>query len=301
METRANYTLIGLFTVAVIAAVFGFVFWFQGGLGGERGYYRIAFDGSVAGLRTGGAVMFNGIRVGEVTGLELSPQHAQQVLVTVAVQKGVAIRPDSDIGLEYQGLTGIASLSLKGGKEAPVPPGPKNNPPTLQAPPGANADVAQNARDVLRRLDQFIAENQTSFHSAMQNINTFTAALAKSSGSIDDTLANIDRFSKVLADNSERIDHIAKGLENLTGGSDGESGEINVAARSLRSLLESVDKRTSEISSGITKFAAAGTKQLENLTVGAQRTLSNIDRAITNLDKNPSRLIWGGAPPATGR
>jgi phospholipid/cholesterol/gamma-HCH transport system substrate-binding protein len=171
----------------------------------------------------------------------------------------------------------------------------------LQAPPGANADVAQNARDVLRRLDQFIAENQTSFHSAMQNINTFTAALAKSSGSIDDTLANIDRFSKVLADNSERIDHIAKGLENLTGGSDGESGEINVAARSLRSLLESVDKRTSEISSGITKFAAAGTKQLENLTVGAQRTLSNIDRAITNLDKNPSRLIWGGAPPATGR
>jgi phospholipid/cholesterol/gamma-HCH transport system substrate-binding protein len=274
------------------------VFWFQGGLGGERGYYRIAFDGSVAGLRTGGAVMFNGIRVGEVTGLELSPQHAQQVLVTVAMQKGVAIRPDTDIGLEYQGLTGIASLSLKGGKEAPVPPGPNNNPPTLQAPPGANADVAQNARDVLRRLDQFIAENQASFHSAMQNINTFTAALAKNSGTIDDTLANIDRFSKVLADNSERIDHIAKGLENLTGGSDGESGEINVAARSLRSLIESVDKRASEISSGITKFAASGTKQLESLTAGAQHTLSNIDRAITNLDKNPSRLIWGGAPAA---
>ncbi len=31
METRANYTLIGLFTLVVIAGVFGFVFWFQGG------------------------------------------------------------------------------------------------------------------------------------------------------------------------------------------------------------------------------------------------------------------------------
>jgi phospholipid/cholesterol/gamma-HCH transport system substrate-binding protein len=299
METRANYTLIGLFTVAVVAATFGFVFWFHGGLGGERGYYKIAFDGSVAGLRTGGAVVYNGIRVGEVTGLELDPQHAKEVLVTVALHKGVAIRPDTQIGLDYQGLTGIASLSLKGGTGAAVPPGPKNDPPVLQAPPGANADVAQNARDVLRRLDQFIAENQAAFHSAMQNINTFTEALAKSSDKIDSTLSNIDRFSKVLADNSERFDHIAKGLEDLTGGEDGKGGEINVAARSLSALIDSVDKRTADISNGITKFTATGTKQLEVLSIGAQRTLSNIDRAVNNLDKNPSRLIWGGGPPAS--
>src|SRR3954466_4345848 len=102
METRANYTIIGLFTVAIMAAVFGFVYWFQGGVGGERGYYRIAFDGSVAGLRTGGAVVYNGIRVGEVTGLALDPQNAGEVLVTVSLHKGVAIRPDTQIGLEYQ-------------------------------------------------------------------------------------------------------------------------------------------------------------------------------------------------------
>ena len=29
METRANYVLIGLFTLAVIASAFGFVLWFQ--------------------------------------------------------------------------------------------------------------------------------------------------------------------------------------------------------------------------------------------------------------------------------
>ena len=63
METRANYVVIGLFTLVVIAGVFGFVFWFQGGGASiDRGYYRIAFDGSVNGLRTGSAVMFNGLR-----------------------------------------------------------------------------------------------------------------------------------------------------------------------------------------------------------------------------------------------
>jgi phospholipid/cholesterol/gamma-HCH transport system substrate-binding protein len=294
METRANYLLIGVFTLAVIAGLFGFVFWMQAAGGGERGYYKIAFDGSVAGLRTGGAVMYNGIRVGEVAGLQLDPSRGNQVLVTVALQKGIAIRPDTQIGLEYQGLTGIASLSLKGGTGTPVSPGEKSNPPVLQA-TGGNADVAQNARDVLRRLDQFIAENQTAFHSAMENINTFTSVLAKSSDKIDSTLTNVDRFSKVLADNSERFDHIAQGLENLTGGKDGKSGEINEAAQSIHSLVENVNKRTADITAGITKLTTTGSKQLEALSTDAKRTLSNIDRAVTNLDKNPSRLLWGGS------
>lgn len=297
METRANYLTIGAFTLAVIAGVFGFVFWFQGGWGhSDRGYYRIAFDGSVSGLRTGGAVMFNGIRVGEVSGLSLNPQNPQQVLVTVAVEKSVPIRANTEIALEYQGLTGIASLGLKGGEGAPIPPGDAAHPPMIQAPPGANENMTENARDVLRRLDQFIAENQKTFHSAMQNIDTFTAALAKSSDKIDSTLANVDKFSAVLANNSERIDHIAEGMENLTGGKDGKGGEINEAARSLKALAQSVDKRTADISTGITKLTTTGAKQIESLSVNAQRTLSNIDRAVTNLDKNPSRLIWGGSP-----
>jgi len=294
METRANYLVIGVFTLAVIAGVFGFVFWMQAAGGGERGYYKIAFDGSVAGLRTGGAVMYNGIRVGEVAGLQLDPASGNKVLVTVALQKGVAVRPDTQIGLEYQGLTGIASLSLKGGTGAPVAPGEKTNPPLLQA-TGGNADVAQNARDVLRRLDQFISENQTAFHSAMENINTFTSVLAKSSDKIDSTLSNVDRFSKVLADNSQRFDHIAQGLESLTGGKDGKGGQINEAAESIQSLVDNVNKRTAEITTGITKLTSTGSKQLESLSADAKRTLSNIDKAVTNLDKNPSRLLWGGA------
>ena len=53
METRANYVLIGVFTLAVVVGVFGFVYWFQNiGGTGERAFYRVVFDGSVSGLRT---------------------------------------------------------------------------------------------------------------------------------------------------------------------------------------------------------------------------------------------------------
>ena len=51
METRANYVLIGLFTLAVIAAAFGFVLWFQSlHTTKARSPLRIVFEGPPAGL-----------------------------------------------------------------------------------------------------------------------------------------------------------------------------------------------------------------------------------------------------------
>ena len=51
METRANYVLIGSFTLAVIAAAFGFVLWFQSLHTTKlRSPLRIVFEGPAAGL-----------------------------------------------------------------------------------------------------------------------------------------------------------------------------------------------------------------------------------------------------------
>ncbi|HYF54016.1 MAG TPA: MlaD family protein, partial [Salinarimonas sp.] len=73
METRANYALIGAFTLSVVAATFLFVFWFSGhDRGGGRVGYQIVFQGSVTGMSRGSPVTFNGIRIGEVTDIALS-------------------------------------------------------------------------------------------------------------------------------------------------------------------------------------------------------------------------------------
>jgi phospholipid/cholesterol/gamma-HCH transport system substrate-binding protein len=267
METRANYVLIGVFTLAVVVGVFGFVFWFQNiGGTGERAYYRVLFEGSVSGLRTGASVLFNGIRVGEVTGLTLNPEHPLQVLASISIDKSVAVRPDTEVGLEFQGLTGISAMALKGGSPSSPPlVGDRLHPPLLKAPPGATQDVTQAARDALRKVQEFIEENQKAFHSALDNIDKFTGALAR---------------------NSDRIDKITEGLQNLSGGADGKGGEINEAARSIRTLADNLDKRTADITVGITKFTSSGA-----------RTMSTIGKAAKNFDENPSRIIWGGAPP----
>src|SRR5215472_14661221 len=116
METRARYALIGLFMLAVIIASFAFVYWLEnkGGLG-ERTAYQIRFGGSTSGLLVGSSVLFNGIRVGEVTGLGLDPEHPEQGGGTHRVEPGTPIRSQTEVRIETQGLTGGAVVTLRGG------------------------------------------------------------------------------------------------------------------------------------------------------------------------------------------
>jgi phospholipid/cholesterol/gamma-HCH transport system substrate-binding protein len=276
METRANYAVIGLFTLAIVTAVFGFVYWFENlGGSGERALYRVAFENSVSGLRTGSSVLFNGIRVGEVADLKLDSQRPHQVIATISIDKSVPVRADTQAGLEFAGLTGIAAVSLRGGSPSAAPlAGDNGAPPLLAATPGSAQDVTQGARDTLRRLDDFLAENQTAFHGA---------------------LANLEKFSGALARNAERIDRIAEGLQNLAGGTDGKGGEINEAARSIRKLAENLDKRTDEITSGVSLLTAAGTKQINAIGADAHRMMAEVERAVRNIERNPRTLIFGGS------
>ena len=275
METRANYVLIGAFTLAVVAAAFGFVYWFSNlGDHGVRETYRVAFDGTVSGLRTGSSVLFNGIRVGEVTALKLNPTNPRQVVATMALEPKTPVRSDTSVSLDFQGLTGIASISLKGGTTgaAALPIAQDGGPPLLLADSGATQDITQSAREVLRKVDTFLVESE---------------------GPLRDAIRNLDAFSSTLAKNSERIDHVIAGVEGLFG-ADGK-GEINDAVHSLKALAENLDKRTADITAGVTRFTGSGLREWEALAVDGRRTLSELERAVKNLDKNPQRVLFGGS------
>lgn len=297
METKANYVLIGVFVLAIIAAVFGFVFWFQNtGTGGERNHYRVVFENSVSGLRTGASVLFNGIRVGEVNDLRLNPERPKQVVAYISVDKSVAIRPDTRVAIEFQGLTGIAAIGLSGGSADKTPlAGTKADPATLNGSQGMTQDVTQGARDVLQRIDEFIAENRGPFNNTLKNLESFSGSLSKNSVQIDETLKNIQEFSAVMKKNSEKIDHIVSNLETLTGGPDGKTGDVAETIRSLRDLSANLDKRTETITEGINKLTATGTRQIDSIGREFRQTLNTIERAARNIDQNPSRLLFGGS------
>jgi phospholipid/cholesterol/gamma-HCH transport system substrate-binding protein len=207
METRARFVLLGLFTLAVIIAGFGFVYWLNyAGTLGEQAVYRIQFQNTVSGLRPGSAVLFNGIRVGEVKSLRLDPKNPQSVMATVSIERLTPIRNDTKIEIYTQGLMGSPAISLMGGSTgAPALSPAGGEPPLLVADPDAGRDMMQAAREALRRLDGVLVENAEPLR---------------------DTIANLKSFTDALARNSERVDAIAKGLERMVGGGEKVSPTI---------------------------------------------------------------------------
>ena len=197
METRARYALIGVFMLAVILASFAFVYWLEnkGGFG-KQDIYQVRFQGSVSGLLVGSAVLFNGLRVGEVTRLSLSADRPEDVVATIAVVHNTPVRDDTEVTIETQGLTGGAAIALRGGtSSSPLPGSESGAPPMLLAAPQAGQDWTQSARDAFQRMDQVLSENSEPLNSAIKNIDTFAGALARNSDKVDGILAGIERMT----------------------------------------------------------------------------------------------------------
>jgi phospholipid/cholesterol/gamma-HCH transport system substrate-binding protein len=268
METRANYVLIGAFTLAVIAAAFGFVLWFQSlHTTKARGPLRVIFEGPASGLRNGGSVNFNGITIGEVISVKLD--NPRRVVALAMVENTAPLRKDTLVGLEFQGLTGVAAISLKGGEEAaPAVPLDEDGIPVLTADPNKLQDVTEAIRATLQNVNKIVADNQESLKNSLHNLETFTTSLARNSERIDGIMARVDGVMG-------KADNLMLGLNSLAGGKDG--GELFLTVKSIRDLAEDFDKRSGALMSD------------------GRKTLGDISRAVNNFDRNPTRVIFGAS------
>jgi phospholipid/cholesterol/gamma-HCH transport system substrate-binding protein len=193
METRAPYAVIGLFVLAGIGALLGFVYWLNntGGLG-ERRLYRVQFDTPVSGLLVGAGVLFNGIRVGEVTELKLPQGKPKQVVASISVAAATPVKADTKAGLEFQGLTGVPVIALEGGSDGG---GATGGDLVLVADPAASQSMTLAARNALVRIDNLMAENSSGVRDIVTNLKTFSEALARNSGRIDGILTGVEKMT----------------------------------------------------------------------------------------------------------
>lgn len=218
MEIRARYVQMGAFTLAMLAAGFAFVYWLNtAGALRSRAVYQVRFESPVSGLLAGSAVLFNGIRVGEVTALELNPEQPRQVLATIAIARSAPVRADTAVGIDFQGLTGSPAIALTGGSPGQSIGAEKGAIPLLVAEANAGQSVSQSARDVLRRLDAVLAENAKPLQSMLASLDTFAGALAR---------------------NSDRVDSIVAGLERMTGGPKARAAIYDLAVPRFPTTVE---------------------------------------------------------------
>jgi phospholipid/cholesterol/gamma-HCH transport system substrate-binding protein len=263
METRANHAIIGAFTLAVIAAAFAFVYWFNGtSKSAGHAYYAIVFPGSVSGLTRGSTVLFNGLRVGEVAKLELAPDNPSNVMVSIDIDARTPMRKDTLARLEYSGITGVASIALTGGSATSerLPSGQNGNVPVIQGDRSDFANlintgtrIAARADDVLDKLNRAVDEN---------------------SGSLSNTLKNAEKFSKALADNADGVS------EFLTAMSDAGRAIKPLAAK-LEILTQDADGLVKAVDPEKVKIIVA---QVTEISTKLNAVAGKLDTTFTNLN-----------------
>jgi phospholipid/cholesterol/gamma-HCH transport system substrate-binding protein len=239
MKSRSSSLMIGSLTLAVIAGSLGGFLGYRKFAGTrQQGPLRVIFEGSASGLHKGGGVNFGGIRVGEVISLKLD--NPRRVVALAMVDNSAPIRKDTLVGLEFQGLTGVAAISLTGGSvEAPPVPLDEDGVPVLTADPNALLDTQEKIRVALRNVDKVIADNQDALKDTLLSFETFTASLASSSARIDSvvnsTVSGVGAVDSALTKTQGFLASLA---------SDKSGGELLPTVMSMRELVESFNKRS---------------------------------------------------------
>ena len=238
MKMRSTNLVIGTTTLAILAA--GFF-----GLLGVRKYravsqesrMRIVFEGgSASGLRRGGSVNFDGVQVGEVLSLRLDTP--RKVVAEVRVDRSAPIRKDTVAGLEFQGLTGIAAISLIGGESSdPPPPSDRDGIPTLTA----DLSELHSIRDTLHNVDRILVGNQTTIKDGLLSFETYTASLASRGDVIDQALA---KTSAAFAGFDNAIARIDNALPGFT---DGKADELFEKMNEIREFARTFDRKSATV------------------------------------------------------
>ena len=273
METRANYVAVGAFVLTSILALVVTLLWLAGAqYSHEYNFYRTNFRGAVTGLGKGTTVRYNGVDVGRVEDLQFDPNDPQVVIVSLQVQPGLNIRTDSVSSIEPQGLTGGSYVEISGGtKDAPLLTAPKGEKyAIIKTAPSALQQLTAGAPELLGKLNLVAErlatllsdENQKHLANTLANLDKTTTALSAHSGEIETTLANLAEASKGLP---------------------GTVASANESMKKIGRLADDAD--------GFVR--GDGLAQLAGLIADTRRTVSSLNRLTDQLDRQPTKLIFG--------
>ena len=197
METKANYTIVGVVIVAIIAAGFFGIYWMATyGKHGETALLEIRIPGSAAGLAVGAPVLFNGIRIGSVRKLTIDGVDPNFVLAMTEVSANAPVYASTKAVLGIQGLTGSAHIELSGGNPKDLnilqEAVERGSYAVLTADESSVTNLLATADKIMQRVDK-----------AVTGIEEFVST---AKGPLTQTVQNAEKFSEALAANSDGIE-----------------------------------------------------------------------------------------------
>jgi phospholipid/cholesterol/gamma-HCH transport system substrate-binding protein len=236
----------------------------------------------VSGLSKGSMVLFNGIRVGEVTNIQLLPEDPRRVVAVAEIDRTTPVRTDTRARLEVNMLSGVAQIALAGGEPgAPaLTPGPGQPLATIFADRSDFQDIMEMARSLARRTDEIlervgkvVEDNEGAINRSIQNAEVFTQALAANA-------PGVEKFMAQVGQAAERMGPLTQKLETLT-------TDATELLRSVdRQRVARIVENTESFTAGLSENRQTITNTLQDVASLAKRlndTAPKLDTTLTDI------------------
>lgn len=264
---RASNLLIGTITLAVIAAALAGVIGVQKfRTVQQQGKLRIVFEGgSASGLRKGGPVNFDGVPAGQIRSIKL--ESPRKIVALVMLDSSAPIRKDTVAGIEFQGLTGVAAISLVGGAPtAPEVPLDQDGVPVLIS----DLSDAESIVDTLHNVDRVIVNNEGAIKDGLNTFEGYTESLKSKGEAID---AMVDKADSAFSSIDNAVNKVAGVVPSLA---DGKADELFEKVKAMHEMADSLKKKSAT-------FMEEGRRTLLDISEAANQMSQKINPSIVRV------------------
>lgn len=300
MERDAHYAAVGIATVALLAALAVFSIWLARlQFNSEYDIYDIVFYGPVRGLSEGGEVHFNGIRVGEVTDLNLDPNQGDQVIARVRLDGKTPVRVTSRAQLEPQGITGLNYIQITAGApdsamlkdqyaEHVVPVIQSQPSPIAELLSGSGTVLAQTV-DALNRINRVLSDdNIRSFSSSVRSVEALTTELEARKGMLKELEEALAGANRAVAE----YERLGASTRQLIEGDGKEAiASINAAAAEARLAIASINRTATGLEQPLGELATTGMPQLMQAIEGLEGATRSLESLVEDVRASPRDFI----------
>lgn len=319
MESKINYTVVGLFVVLLGLGLAATAYWLvTGGKQQQFVPYVIYATDSVTGLSVSSHVLYRGVDVGVVKSIRIDRKNPGRIRIQVDLDADVPIRTDTVAQLRPQGVTGLSILNLTGGKVS-TPQTKRDEDGILVIPyepsifsqlEGGLSESMVKVSRMTDRLDQLLSEkNVTTLTKTLDDINVLTTALANHQGDISEaivagrktlqntavvthsTAALLQQGKQVMSKFSQSIDSLTQTLN-----------AANQAVGKVAKASESTEELTRAGTDTLTDLRQQTLPELGSLLAQLQQASMSISQLVRQLNANPSQILYGApsVPPGPG-
>src|SRR5690606_2256744 len=173
------------------------------------------------------------------------------------------------------------------------------------------SQFANSANETLAKLDSVVGEIDpaaigtalTNFEQASTTVNTavndvskVTERIGERADDIDGIITDAQQLAARLNQASERVDGVLAKVDGLLGSGEAEGlmADAGETLKAYRQVADTLNARMGTITDGLARFSGQGLRDVETLVRDARRSITRIERAVTDLERNPQRILSGG-------